>query len=225
MYMINTKQAEQRVESFTERRTTLDYARKCYSVVTGHVDIPKTPNDSDHPFMGYDLETVRAYSNGDVVKKQVRTFEKEVMEEVKEKFSTLSVNTPVKVTKGGADKKGIEGFIVFAKEPFQGTGKILYVYDVLTHRNCNVRSSSVKARLPRPGERDVLQSTYQSCEDLAPHFKAGVGVRHKIDGRKGWVIDDASLDPNLEGSGFYTVNVGWEGTRSTNHLPVELEII
>ena len=144
-----------------------------------------------------------------------------------EMYGRLDINTPVKVTKGSKDKRGIEGFILHAKEPMQGSGKALFVYDVLTHRSCMVRDSATKVRLPKPGERQLLNETYRVCETLAPHYTKGREVALQSDpSKKGFVLSDAEKNPNLEGHGFHEVAVKWEyGEATTTHILTELQII
>lgn len=204
------------------REEVLNYAQQVYINLTGS-PLPKEGSPSDHPYGGFSLDTIKDMVNGDVVKSQVRDFEKELKNEVSEMFAALAINTPVKVIKGSKDKKGIEGFILFGKEPLQGSGQALFVYDVLTHRNCMVRSSAVKVRLPKPGERDLLQATYDNCETLSYLYTATTKVKLKEDPRKtGVVSQDAHLNPNLDGHGFYQVGVVWDEGEMSTHIITEL---
>ena len=119
------------------REEVLHYAQQVHINLTGS-PLPKEGSSSDHPYGGFSVDTIKNMVNGDVVKTQVRAFEKDLKNEVDQMFASLAINTPVKVMKGSKDKKGIEGFILFGKEPLQGSGQALFVYDVLTHRNCMV---------------------------------------------------------------------------------------
>lgn len=86
-----------------------------------------------------------------------------------------------------------------------------------------VRSSAVKVRLPKPGERDLLQATYDNCETLSYLYTATTKVKLKEDPRKtGVVSQDAHLNPNLDGHGFYQVGVVWDEGEMSTHIITEL---
>tara|TARA_B100000073_G_scaffold347884_1_gene363787 strand:+ start:1840 stop:2478 length:639 start_codon:yes stop_codon:yes gene_type:complete len=173
---------------------------------------------SDHPYQGADIDTLKELVDADLVKKQVRAFEKDLMSEIQPMYDQYKVDTPVKVTKGSKDKRGIEGFILHAQEPLQGSGKALFVYDVLTNKSCMVRSSATKARIPKAGERDILKETYAMCKHLSGAYTNGVRVELKADtSRKGVITKSAHLDPNLAGSGFFLVNVQWNDHQSPSN--------
>jgi hypothetical protein len=191
------------------RTELLAYADSVHQAIHGQA-IPRLGYTSDHPFKGADIDTLKELVDSDLVKKQERDFEKALMAEIKPMYDGLWVNCPVKVTKGSKDKRGMEGFILHAKEPLQGSGKALFVYDVLTHKSCMVRDSATKVRAPKPGERDILNETYAVCRNLAPYFSVGTAVELKADtSRKGVLVTNAHLDPNLEGGGFYQCQVQW----------------
>ena len=209
------------------RKKLAEYTQSVHKAVWG-TPLPCDPhhNASDHPYEGYDLEVMKGLVDNDLIKKQVRSFEKDLMAEVEVQYADLAINTPVKITKGSSDKRGTEGFIIFAKDPLQGSGKALVVFEVETYSTCYVRSSATKPRLPKPGERDKLNFLYQEGQRLAPSFKKDVQVKLKTNFlQRGRLYQDASLDSNLEGAGFYQAMVIWsDGSRSLNLL-TELEII
>lgn len=202
----------------------LEYAKSVHLALKGE-PLPQGIYKSDHPYEGHDTEVIQQLVNGDIVKAQVRTFEKELKTEMNEMYANLDINTPVKVTKGSKDKRGIEGFILHAKEPLQGSGKALFVYDVLTHRSCMVRDSATKVRIPKPGERQILNETYMVCETLAPHFTRGKGVKHKDYNMQGVILSDARKNPNLEGHGFHEVVIKWDNGDNSTHVITELNLI
>jgi hypothetical protein len=192
-----------------DRKNLLSYADSVHMAITGEA-IPRSGYTSDHPFEGADLDKIKDLVDIDLVKKEERAFEKTLKAEIQVMYDSLMNGTPVKVTKGSADKRGIEGFIIHAKSPLQGSGKALFVYDVLTNRSCMVRDSATKVRLPKPGERDILNETYAMCKHLAGAYQTGVNVELKADtSRRGVIIKEAHLDPNLGGDGFYQVIVQW----------------
>jgi hypothetical protein len=183
-------------------------------------------NISDHPYNGYSIDAIKDLVDGDIVKSQLRAFEKELKVEIDNMYASLEIGTPVKVTKGSKDKRGLEGFIIHAKEPLQGSGKALFVYDVLSHKNCMVRSTSTKARIPSPGERSLLKETYGECERLAHLFTQGKNVTLKSDpSMKGYLRSNADLNPNLEGHGFYQVHVSWHNGSNTTNILTELDLV
>ena len=204
----------------------LEYAKSVHLALKGET-LPVESHESDHPYKGHSTDLIQELVNGDIVKAQVRAFEKNLKAEMNEMYGRLDINTPVKVTKGSKDKRGIEGFIIHAKEPMQGSGKALFVYDVLTHRSCMVRDSATKVRLPKPGERWMLNETYRVCETLAPHYTKGRDVALQSDpSKKGFLLSNAEKNPNLEGHGFYEVAVQWEyGEGTSTHILTELKII
>ena len=171
----------------------LAYAKSVHLAINGE-DLPIQHRDcSDHPYEGHDIKLIGDLVNGDLVKSQVRAFEKGLKVEMDAMYSNLEIDTPVKVTKGSKDKRGIEGFILHAKHPLQGSGKALFVYDVLTHKSCMVRDSATKCRIPRPGERSILRETYRVCKSLAPHFTRGNNVSLKSKpNEKGFLPTDAA---------------------------------
>ena len=179
---------------------------------------------SDHPYQGFSLEGIRHLVNGDVVDAQIKEFEKELKAEIDTLFENLEINTPVKVTKGSADKKGIEGFILHKSAPLQGNGHVLFVYDVLTHKSLMVRDHAIKARLPKPNERAVLKEMYRAGVELAPHYTQGKEVTHKTENLKGVLMSDAQLPLNLAGNGFYTVKVRWDDTSMTDEVLTNLSL-
>ena len=205
----------------------LEYAKSVHLALKGEPLPIEHRECSDHPYKGHSTDLIQHLVNGDIVKSQVRAFEKGLKSEMEAMYDTLMVGTPVKVTKGSKDKRGIEGFILHAKQPLQGSGKALFVYDVLTHRSCMVRDSATKVRIAKPGERDILRETYQVCETLAPHFTTGNNVSLKSDpNMKGFLISDAQKNPNLEGHGFHQVSVQWErGVESSTHILTELNLV
>tara|TARA_B100001029_G_C14870927_1_gene344507 strand:- start:25 stop:663 length:639 start_codon:yes stop_codon:yes gene_type:complete len=208
------------------RTEVLDYAKSVHLAINGEA-LPIEHRDcSDHPYEGHSTELIQELVNGDLVKSQVRAFDKGLKSEMDEMYKHLLIDTPVKVTKGSKDKRGIEGFILHAKEPLQGSGKALFVYDVLTHKSCMVRNSATKVRVPKPGERDLLRETYRVCETLAPHFTTGKNVSLKSDPiMKGFILTDAQKNPNLEGKGFHQVQVQWQSGEQTAHILTELNLI
>ena len=208
------------------RHELLKYAKSVHLALNGE-PLPVECSESDHPYEGHSVGLIQELVNGDLVKSQVRTFEKGLKSEMEAMYATLMIDTPVKVTKGSKDKRGIEGFILHAKHPMQGSGKALFVYDVLTHKSCMVRDSATKVRVPKPGERDILKQTYQVGETLAPHFTTGNNVSLKSDPNiKGFITSDAKKNPNLEGHGFHQVLVQWTITgEQTLHILTELNLI
>ena len=206
------------------RTEVLEYAKSVHLALKGE-PLPIEHRDcSDHPYEGHSTDLIQQLVNGDIVKSQVRTFEKELKSEMECMYANLDINTPVKVTKGSKDKRGIEGFILHAKQPLQGSGKALFVYDVLTHKSCMVRDSATKVRIPKPGERDLLRDTYQVCESLAPHFTTGKDVIHKEYKMKGVILTDARKNPNLDGHGFHEVSVKWDNGDNSTHVITELDL-
>ena len=207
-------------------KKVLDYAKSVHLALKGEPLPIKYQDCSDHLYEGHSTEIIQELVNGDLVKSQVRAFEKGLKSEMEAMYKHLLIDTPVKVTKGSKDKRGIEGFILHAKEPLQGSGKALFVYDVLTHKSCMVRDSATKVRVPKPGERSLLRQTYQVCETLACHFTAGKEVTLKADpNEKGFLITNAELNPNLEGKGFHQVQVQWHSTAEQSiHILTELNI-
>ena len=205
----------------------LDYAKSVHLALKGE-PLPIETHPTDHPYRGHDISVIQHLVNGDLVKSQVRSFEKHLKSEMAEMYGRLDINTPVKVTKGSKDKRGIEGFILHAKEPMQGSGKALFVYDVLTHKSCMVRDSATKVRLPKPGERNILRETYRVCEALSPHFTRGNEVSLKSDpNMKGFLLSDvARKNPSLDGHGFYEVKVQWESLdgETSTHILTELNL-
>jgi hypothetical protein len=212
------------------RQELLEYAQSVHRAING-VEIPISVDTSDHPYGGYDLSVIEELVDSTLVKKQKRSFEKQIQSEVETLYATLEIDTPVKVTKGSKDKRGMEGFIIHAQDPLMGSGQLLFVYDVLTNKNCMVRSSATKSRTPKYGEREVLKETYQVCKDRARSFTRGVQVELKADTKyKGCCLKDAQLDPNCEGNGFYQVEVQWAEspvtlTRRATYILTELNII
>ena len=212
---------------YNDREDVLKYAQQVYLNLNGS-HLPVETHASDHPYQGFPVDVIKEMVNGDLVKSQVRDFEKSLKEEMNQMFDTLQVDTPVKVVKGSKDKKGIEGFILYGKEPLQGSGKALFVYDVFTNRNCMVRSSAVKVRLPKPGERDLLKETYYVCKTLAPHFTAGSKVELKSNNgfqQLGVISQSAELNNNLDGHGFYQVSVLWNDGSHSTHILTELNLV
>lgn len=92
-----------------------------------------------------------------------------------------------------------------------------------------VRSSAVKVRLPKYGERNILFETYAACRALQPHFTTGKEVELKDDpSRKGYLVSDAKLDPNLNGDGFFQCQVQWndhQSPQSGTYILTELNLI
>lgn len=206
------------------RTEVLKYAKSVHLALKGE-PLPIESADSDHPYDGHDTDLIQELVNGDLVKSQVRAFEKNLKSEMDAMYGRLDIGTPVKVTKGHKDKRGIEGFILHAKEPLQGSGKALFVYDILTHKSCMVRDSATKVRLPKPGERVLLSETYQVCETLAPHFTRGNQVCLKSNpSLKGFLLSNAERNPNLEGHGFYQVSVQWDDGTDTTNILTELDL-
>jgi hypothetical protein len=206
----------------------IDYANSVHMALHGEsLPFEAEANCSDHIYGGYSVTTISELVDGDLVKKQVREHTKNLKTEVEAMYSNFAIGTPIKVTKGSKDKRGIEGFIIHASDPHQGSGKALFVYDVLTSRSCFVRDSATKVRLPKPGERDALKDTYKTCELLVPRFTTGTKVYLKSDRfQTGFVIKAPHLDHNLEGNGFYQVGVMWNGTSKTStNILTELEIL
>jgi len=204
----------------------LDYAKSVHLAING-IELPTQHQDcSDHPYEGHDIQLIQDLVNGDLVKSQVRAFEKGLKSEMEAMYATLMVGTPVKVTKGSKDKKGIEGFILHAKDPIQGSGKALYVYDVLSHRNCMVKESSTKVRIPKPGERDILRETYRVCDSLTPHFTKGkeVTLKETPNSQEGFLLSDAQKSHLLDGYGFQQVLVQWDNGLTTTHILTELNL-
>jgi len=203
----------------------LEYAKSVHLALKGE-PLPVETHSTDHPYEGHDTDLIQQLVNGDLVKSQVRAFEKGLKVEMETMYSNLEIGTPVKVTKGSKDKRGIEGFIIHAKEPMQGSGKALFVYDVITHKSCMVRDSATKVRLPKPGERHILNETYRVCESLAPHFTRGNEVVLKSDPHmKGFLVSDAQKNPNLDGQGFHQVAVQWDMSGETStHILTELNL-
>ena len=199
------------INKSSNRNQVLSYANSVHKAINGEL-IPSTSMSgcSDHPYDGYSITVIKDMVDGDIVKSQVRAFEKALKEEMNKMYANLEINTPVKVTKGSKDKRGIEGFILHAKEPLQGSGKALYVYDVLTNRNCMVRSTATKVRIPKPGERDLLKQTYLDSHTLAPHFTKGKKVVLKeAPTLEGVLLSDAELSSNFDNNGFHQVSVQW----------------
>jgi len=209
------------------KEQVLEYAKSVHLALKGK-PLPQGTYKSDHPYEGHDTDLIQHLVNGDLVKSQVRSFEKALKSEMDMMYGRLDINTPVKVTKGSKDKRGIEGFILHAKEPMQGSGKALFVYDVLTHKSCMVRDSATKVRLPKPGEREILNETYRVCETLAPHFTRGNSVSLKSDpNMKGFLLSEvAKKNPNLDGHGFHEVTVQWESLNgeTSTHILTELNL-
>lgn len=212
----------------TDRKDTQNYANSVHLAYKGEL-IPSNPypKASDHPYDGYDIDVMKEMVDSDQIKKQVKVFEKELKNEMQQSYDLLSINCPVKVTKGSKEKRGLEGFILYAKEPLQGSGKALFVYDVLTHTSCMVRSSATKVRLPKYGERDQLFHTYQECGNLKDQFKFGTKVKLKsTPSLTGECTSDASLSDNLDKHGFYQVRVQWDSNPTAkNYTLTELEIV
>jgi len=183
-------------------------------------------NCSDHIYNGFSIQVISDLVNGDLVKKQVREHTKQLKAQMEAMYSTFEIGTPVKVTKGSKDKRGIEGFIIHASDADQGSGKALFIYDVLTSRSCYARDSATKVRLPKPGERDILKDTYKTCEALASSFSSGTEVYLKSDRyQTGFVLQSAHLNPNLAGNGFYQATIMWHGaSKKSTHILTELEI-
>ena len=212
-----------------ERKDLIKLANQVHLAYTGEL-IPAAPYAlaSDHPFDGYDIDIMSEMIDSDKVKKCIRSFEKELKNEIEQQYNSFSINCPVKITKGSKEKRGIEGFILYAKEPLQGSGKALFVYDVITHKSCMVRSSATKLRLPKPGERDLLNFTYSECEKLADQFKTGtkVKLRH-YQGLVGVCITNAALNENLDEHGFVQVKVRWDNNQEPDnyYTLTELELI
>ena len=87
-----------------------------------------------------------------------------------------------------------------------------------------VRSSAVKVRLPKPGERDVLHDTYYQCKTLTHLYSATTKVSLKDDpSKRGIVSADPHLNPNLDGHGFHQVPVVWEDGETSTHILTELQ--
>jgi len=206
------------------RHELLKYAKSVHLALNG-TPLPEEGSGSDHPYEGYNIELIQSLVNGDLVKSQVREFEKGLKSEMEAMYSTLMVGTPVKVTKGSKDKRGIEGFIIHAKEPLQGAGKALFVYDVITHKSCMVRDSATKVRIPKSGERNRLTETYLVCDSLAPHFSRGKEVILKeVPNKEGFLLSDAGKDANLDGYGFQQVVVQWDSGETSTHILTELNL-
>ena len=209
------------------RHDLLQYAESVHRAIHGS-DI-QSEFKTDHPYSGVDINLLKELVDSTLVKAQVKEFEKDLKAEIDGLYSNLSIGTPVKVTKGSKDKRGLEGFIIHAQQAMQGSGKALFVYDVLTNNKTMVRDSATKPRLPKPGERFILRETYKSCRDQSESFKRGVQVELKADTtRKGHCITDALLDPNFNGSGFFSVVVQWNDHQTphqSTYILTELNII
>ena len=206
------------------RHEILKYAKSVHLALKGE-PLPVECSGSDHPYEGHNIELIQSLVNGDLVKSQVRDYEKGIKSEMEAMYSTLMIGTPVKVTKGSKDKRGIEGFIIHAKEPLQGSGKALFVYDVLTHKNCMVRDSATKVRIPKPGERNRLTETYLACDSLAPHFTMGKEVTLKeVPNKEGFLVSNAEKKQQLDGYGFQEVAVQWKSGETTHHILTELNL-
>ena len=201
----------------------LDYAKSVHLALKGE-PLPIEFADSDHPYEGHSTEVIQNLVDGDLVKSQVRAFEKGLKSEMEAMYATLMCDTPVKVTKGSMDKRGIEGFILHAREPLQGSGKALFVYDVLTNKSCMVRDSATKVRIPKPGERHTLKETYRVCKSLAPHFTKGKDVVLKTNSSTGFIVEDAHKNSILDGNGFHQVSVQWVGGETSTHILTELNL-
>jgi hypothetical protein len=210
------------------REDLLQYAKSVHEAIHGN-PIPKPSSyTSDHPYDGYDMDIMSDLIDPKILKKQVREFKKDLQVEVERQVANLEIGAPVKITKGSKDKRGVEGFILHAQEPMQGSGKALFVYDVLTNNNCMVRSTAIKPRLPKEGERDLLKETYQVCIGRKGSFTQGKRVELKDGTRQGHCMNDAQLDPNLEGNGFYQVKVQWDGYTAPSqgvYILTELNLI
>ena len=199
------------------KQELMKYAHSVHEAITGN-QIEVSSYSSDHPFEGMDIDTMMDMVNGDLVKKFIKDNDKAIKDHVSQMYATLAINTPVKVTKGSKDKRGMEGFILHAQEPLQGSGKALFVYDVINHKSCIVRDSATKVRIPNYGERDILWETYQVCKQQHPYFTTGNEVELKADtSRKGFIVSDAKLDPNLNGNGFYQCQVQWSDHQSPSN--------
>jgi hypothetical protein len=224
----DAKGVEQMTAAYKKRKELLTYASSVHRAIMGS-DIPLNPYGfcSDHPYDGMDLDIIKEMANGDLVSLQLREFKSTLLKEMKQSLADFKVGTPVKIIKGGKEKRGLEGVILHAAQPLQGSGKALYVYDLYTHSCCMVRDRAVKPRLPKYGERDLLKKTFEECLLSAPHFKTGVRVRLKNNPNKeGYCKEDAHLNPVLEGNGFHEVRVYWvaEGETSVCVL-TELNLI
>jgi hypothetical protein len=196
-----------------ELEQIIKYAQLVDKALNGEDSCLPRGETGDHPFRGFEIESLKYLVREDILKQNQKAFEDKLLKEMKENFKSFTVGTPVKVTKGGKEKKGIEGIILFAKNPSQGNGKLLYIYDVYTHRNCLVRSSAVKPRLPRYGERVVLGQTYKFGMENHAKFACGSTVELKsVPGSRGQIVssDGAFLDINMEGYGFYQVKVDFK---------------
>lgn len=210
------------------KQELIKYAKSVHFATTGEpLEMPNTP--SDHPFEGINVDVMSEFVNGDLVKKFVKDNEKALKDEMNTMYSSLQINTPVKITKGSKEKRGMEGFILHTQEPLQGSGKALFVYDVINHKSCIVRDSATKVRIPSYGERDLLNETYQICNQQQPYFTCGNNVELKADtNRKGFIVSDAKLDPNLNGNGFYMCDVQWadnQSPQSGTYILSELNLV
>lgn len=211
------------------RHDLLQYAESVHRAIHGSVLYHQSDFKTDHPYSGVDIDLLKELVDSTVIKAQIKEFEKELKSEIDDLYSNLSIGTPVKVTKGSKEKRGLEGFIIHAQQAMQGSGKALFVYDVLTNNSCMVRDSATKPRLPKPGERFILRETYKSCRLMSESFKRSVKVELKADtSRKGQCLTDAQLDPNFNGSGFFSVVVQWNDHQTphqSTYILTELNII
>ncbi len=210
------------------KKELMKYAHSVHEAINGKL-IDVSSYSSDHPFEGMDIDTMMDMVNGDLVKKFVKDNDKEVKDIVSQMYATLAINTPIKVTKGSKDKRGMEGFIIHAQEPIQGSGKALFIYDIINNKSCIVRDSATKVRIPNYGERTRLWETYQECKQQHPYFTTGNEVELKADtSRKGFIVSDAKLDPNLNGNGFYQCQVQWNDHQSPQngtYILTELNLV
>lgn len=211
------------------RSDLLAYARSVHRAIHGEDLLVVNRLNSDHPYDGYNIDLLKELVDPILVKKQIQEFEKDLKNRVENLYSNLEIGTPVKVTKGSKEKRGLEGFILHAQDPLQGSGKALFVYDVLTNNSCMVRDSATKPRLPKAGERDLLNETYQLCRDLTTVFKKGTRVGLKSDPTKGgYCTTEGQLDPNFNGNGFHSVVVQWDEPtqlRTSVHILTELILL
>jgi hypothetical protein len=118
---------------------------------------------SDAPFKGYCPEQISEVCYSTEVNKIVRDFNKSLTEGLEPHH----ICSPIKVI-----RKDFEGIVVKVTPEDDGSGWCVWAYDVFQHRGAVLRSSSIKIRPYRPGERDAFRNILELQEQREAMFSS-----------------------------------------------------
>jgi len=187
----------------------IETANATYRCIHG-AGISTYPEYKYNPFGGYDPNVLSRYTNLTDVQKMQAEYEEKLLGTFKEKAETSWKDLPVIITKGGKEKKGLEGWVLHEQQSLHATGKALLVFDPKNQRDCWAADHAVKLRVPAWDEYEsVLLKEISESQRLAPLYKRGMRVALKSDPSvQGVLMYDCSL-PNWSKDGLHQCRVQW----------------